>query len=384
MFKERLKSVMIAVLFMSLLALTLLNVMYDRGGEAFSPAAPFSPTAISEAARPAVAAVVRDGEMFAACSGDAAAGAVYNRFRTLLGEALASASDRRPITRAAWIAVMEENCVFFEFLDETPVWALAEGISFEASPAVEGINAKSFILSGGGLFISAGNEYFRCEVFMDFAIPEHTESQLSAARFVNGVIVTDRGNEYPEAVLTDRYRDEPYLSELLAAMGFNPNTNYRYTQADGDIVFVDEQRTLHVGPSGRVTYRDGTVYQYGGTDEREALKLCLNSIPSGPAFWGDGQLNFSGMEAKDGVVTAEFNYALNGAAFIGCRSVFTVRGANITEADIQLCPAVFGERSEELIPQRQAALLLSEGSGLELRYSEAEDGIWLPQWHERD
>lgn len=381
--RERLKTAAVAVLFVSLLALTLLNVMYDRAGGDFytGSGTPLLTLTVSEPARPALAAVVTGGEMFAAGNGNAGAGVLYDRFRILIGEALASAAGTREITRAAWGAVMEEDCVFFEFSDAVPAWALADGISVEASRFAENLSVKGMILSGGGLFINTGEDYFRCDVFIEFAMPEQVESQLSAARFINGVIVT--GDEYYEAVLTDRYREEPYLSEILTAMGFNPNTNYRYVQADGDIVFVDGQRTLHAGASGMITYRDGGVYAAAAADEREALRLCLGSLPSGAAFWGDGSLNLSGIETLDGVVSVEFEYALNGAAFIGRRTAFTVKGSRIVEADIWLCPAALSETAADLLPRRQAALLLNEGAGLELRYAEGEDGVWRPGWYGR-
>jgi hypothetical protein len=382
--KEKLKNIIIAALFVSLIALTFLNIMYDRvGGDFIADATAFLPSAIAEPARPALAVAVIGGEMFAAGYGDAGVGAVYERFRISISEALASAVGRREITRAAWGAIMEEDCVFFKFIDRVPVWTLADGLSVTASEAVLDLSVEGLILSGDRLFINTGEDYFRCDVFIGFNMPEQVESQLSRARFVNGVVVIDGENEYHEAVLTDRYRDDIYISEILTAMGFNPNTNNRYTQADGDIVFVDEQRTLHVGLSGRVTYRDGTVQADGITDEREALRLAMNSIPVGTAFWGDGHLNFSDIEARDGIVNVEFEYALNGAAFIGRRALFAVRGSRIIEADMWLCPAVLGERRVELIPQRQAALLLREGAGLELRYVESENGVWRPGWYER-
>ena len=381
--KERLKNFIIALLFISLLMLTLFNWAYDREDTAFFSGTTAVETAvlpitIPEPARPILVAVTRGGEIFAAGDGDAAVGAVYDRFKTLFAEALASVLERRAITQAAWDAAMETDSVFFEFLDSVPVWALAEEISFTASPSVDELSLKSFILCGDSLLIYTGEAYFRCDVFLDFSVPEQPENILRKAGFVNGVIVFERGNSYPIAVLSDRFREEPYLSGILTAMGLNPNTNWY-----GDRTFVDELRTLYISPDGKITYHDGTVYPYEPFDEREALRLCLNAIPMGTAFWGGGQLILSRMELFEGGARFEFSYTLNGALFLERGAVFEVKGAKITEVNMRLCPASFGEESVELMPRRQAALLLPEGKALNLCYAESADGAWLPQWYAR-
>lgn len=385
--KERLKTLFIGLLFLTLLALMLANWVYDRNGLSIFPNVNAEepvdlPVSIPEPARPALAAIARGGEFFAAGNGDAALGMVYDRFRTALGESLASAPERSAITRAAWEAALAGDCVYFEFLNGVPVWALAEGLKFTASPAVDGLTLKSVILSSGGLFVYGGGQYYRCGTVFDFSIPEQMESALYRAQFVNGAVVMDREYSYPTAVLTSRFTDEPYQSDLLTAMGFNPNTNFRYSSADGEMVFVDDQRTLHVGQDGRITYHDGTERSGEQFDVREAVRLCLNALPSGAAFWGDGRPTLTGIKEWDGGASIEFGYALNGAVFLDSRSVFVVEGTHITEAVVQLCPASLAGENVELMPQRQAAVLLSDGRELNLCYRES-GGVWLPEWFER-
>mgnify|MGYP000516334735 CR=1 FL=1 len=49
------------------------------------------------------------------------------------------------------------------------------------------------------------------------------------------------------------------LVVLLAAFGFNINTRERYAEADGTegITEVEADRSLHIRPSGEITYRSG-------------------------------------------------------------------------------------------------------------------------------
>lgn len=77
------------------------------------------------------------------------------------------------------------------------------------------------------------------------------------------------GKLFPLSILPTELPQLPVLSAassisgtdwLLAAFGFNINTRERYAEADGTEVIteVEADRSLHIRPSGEITYRSGT------------------------------------------------------------------------------------------------------------------------------
>jgi len=350
---ERIKTCIIALLLLSLAGLTALNLLYGRdAGPADGSVGlgKFDKGTTAEATRPLTAG--------------------YDAYRTQLGEFLASADSKETVTRRVWETALLEGGARFVFLDAAPVWLLAEGLAFTASDIFGETRVSEMILSGRGLLIYDGEAFTLCGGPLEFDIVEPAAD--------------GPGNMYPLAVLSDRFRDEANISIVLEALGFNPNTNIRYTQADGDKVYVDEQRTLHVSPGGCVTYHDGTRYPEEQTlDEREAIRLCVGAIPVGAVFWGEGSPVFGGVNTFEDGYEVTFNYILNDGVFIGRQSEFVVKGGYLREAVIRLCPASVSVTTEELMPRRRAQALTPEGKTLCVGYAEDEDGVWHPDWYAR-
>ena len=350
---ERAKNVIIAALFLSLIGLTLLNWFYWGDND-------FTAAFTEESGRGAFYDAARP------VSGD------FDRYQESLVVFLAVADESASLDRRAWDAALESGGTHFEFLFPTPVWLIAEGLSFTASDIFDGVLVREMILTGGGLFVYDGDKY------MGFS------STSQPTDFPEPIVgEEDSGNHYL-AVTLFRIFDDPYFSELLESLGFNPNTRSKYKQA-GDWVVIDDERNLRVSANGLVVYHDGTNYEDNEPiDEREAVKMCLGKLPLGAAFWGDGQLVYNSVTELDDGFDVFFSYTLGGAVFLDRTTAFAIRGGVLRSAVIRLTPAFFDVTSVRLIPEHRASVLVSEGKKLCVGYSPGEDGTWIPDWYARD
>jgi hypothetical protein len=349
---ERFKTVLILVLFLSLVSLALLNWFYWSSN-------PF-------------AAPVHSGDGFAQdgavdvtrpISGD------YDRYRIYLGELLAVADKSAAIARHDWDTAVADGGIHFEFLSPVPAWLAAEGLLFTASDIFEGVIIYEMVLVKDGLLVYDGNVYTHFSTPLELNLPERIGYEpLENASF-------------PYVETSGRFLEEPYLSELLESFGFNPNTNFRYTQSDRELVIVDDLRTLHINPNGRVVYHDGTRdTDEHVIDERSAIRLCLSAIPKGEAFWGDGHLVFNSAVWQEDELTFSLTYILDSSVFLNWQTVFVVSGGVLRDAVIHLAPAAVTDEFLRLMPRERAEVLMSEGGRVYVGYSLVGDGLWAPDW----
>ncbi|MCL2083860.1 MAG: hypothetical protein FWH06_01205, partial [Oscillospiraceae bacterium] len=130
--RERLKTILIAFLLVTLVALTALNFLYDREDIAGSLARRIPWAGVAEpppdAAReiqavlPAAVAVRRGGVLTGAAFDAAVTDTLYGLYSTLLGMALASARDAQPLPESGWTAALDCDGVFIAFYDPIPSW----------------------------------------------------------------------------------------------------------------------------------------------------------------------------------------------------------------------------------------------------------------------
>lgn len=295
----------------------------------------------------------------------------YDRYSIFLGDFITVADRRADIAVNEWNSALSGGGIHFELLNTVPVWLFAEGLGTTASDIFRGVWVKEIILYEEGLLTFDGKAYARFSVPLSISLPEQLKTEDS-----------DDDNNFPLATVSNRFLDEPYRSELLEALGFNPNSNSKYLQADGEWVFVDNARTLHLSPDGRVVYHDGTRdVESVQIDERAAINLCLAALPKGTAFWGDGNLVFNTVTENDGNFYISLDYVLNDAVFIEGQTVFMVKDGVLREAVIYLSPASLTDETVKLMPKERAMVLISPGKKLCIGYRKSEGGLWSPEWY---
>lgn len=349
---ERVKNYIIGLLFLSLIGLTVLN-WFSWSDISFNTPAEvgeeFKQDTVMNVTRP--------------ISGD------YDRYNIYLADFLALADHSERINAGEWSTALNEGGIHLEFLSAVPVWLFAEGLGATASELFNGVWLTELILYDKGLMTYDGKAYMRFTSPLPLNLPAQLET-------------SDDSNIFPIAAMSNRFLDDQYRSELLETLGFNPNSNSQYPQPNGETVYVDVSRTLHVAPDGRVVYHDGTKYNESvELDERDAISLCLAVLPKGAAFWGEGNLVFNTVTKRDDGFDITLNYVLDGAVFIDGQTVFAVRGGVLREAVIYLSPAFFTEVPVRLMPKKRAMVLIPQGKKLCVGYRKNEGGLWTPEWY---
>ena|GEM_PF-2486338 len=402
---EHLKTACIVLLMFTLVGLTALNFLYDTGGAEgalFRRAQGAGAEGTPDTARtarvvfPYAAAVRRGGALTGAAYDAALSDALYGAYETLLGTTLASARDARSVTEREWTDALGRDGVFFAFGAEIPAWLLAGSLSQTESAALSGLSFESLLLQdgGGGLELIARTPggVWAFGTPLARGLPEFASELPDAAfAFELGVpgspdrLFTGLGSSRPVLEAGDGMAgDAAAVPELLAALNFNPNTDRRYTKAGGEQVFVDNTRVIHISPGGLVSYSDSSVLNTDGPRDNgpaAALNAALAAIPQGTAFWGEGRLALRQFAEINGGFEITLSYELNGALVADSDSVFTVRGGRLHEARIRLRPLYAADDTRDMLPQRQAAVLLPRGARLAPAYAYDEnEGVYLPYW----
>ncbi len=404
--RERIKTHCIFILFMLLLVMTAVNWIYDRPDittrlwhqmQGLTTSAPPVNllSQIPESAQPSAIAIRIDGQTLGAQYSVHVA-QTYDTLKSLIGEALASASKGVVLDTDQWVRALDKDCVFITFPMMTPAWIYAEGLTSTLSDDLRAHSFNRLLLVPSDnetllLLLSTGEGYYQYETPLRYDIPLLDMSQLSplqwsgalspAVGVARDTLVSEQFSTMPLVMMQATPMSVNALAPLLISFGFNPNTESRYTEQNGDLVFVDDERTLHVSPTGAVRYHDSSQSTAPTITITEAVRLALQHIPQGHVFWGDGGLALSSTSTIQDSVQVSFHYVRQGAVFLDTDAVLTLRAGRLVEAQLQLFPATAMDMTQELLPQKQAALILPVGKRLALQYARGDDGVWYPQWY---
>ncbi|WP_302495528.1 hypothetical protein [uncultured Oscillibacter sp.] len=197
-----------------------------------------------------------------------------------LREALGSVQHLAPSTTDAFRGALSGPSIYFDFLNPLPLQVLAELTGAEGT-ALEG-NARCLLLAAGAdgsvhLYVWDGADTVltgtvaSTALSIDSLTEAVSQSGMGSVSFAFEVVEMEPlyGKLFPLSILPTELPQLPVLSAassisgtdwLLAAFGFNINTRERYAEADGTEVIteVEADRSLHIRPSGEITYRSGT------------------------------------------------------------------------------------------------------------------------------
>jgi len=203
------------------------------------------------------------------------------------------------------------------------------------------------------------------------------------------LLPTGEQETYPR--LTSRPAAQP-ANVLLSSLGFNPNTNSRYTESNGTEVIRDGSRTLRVETDGSLLY-DG-----GGSPVSE-LSLANDDVPvtaveaalgsfrliNGLLAGSEAQLCLRSVEATETGWLVTFDYQKDGV-LIRFSSGETaaqaeISGGNITRFSVCLRSYTSTETPSLLLPLRQALAVAAGTSGeMNICYVDSgstADAAWL-------
>lgn len=180
---------------------------------------------------------------------------------------------------------------------------------------------------------------------------------------------------------------------LLSALGFNPNTNSRYTESNGTEVIRDGSRILRVEPDGSLLYDGGgspvpELTVSSGADGATAAEAALGSFRLLSSLLADSEarLFLHNVETTASGWLVTFDYQVGGAPVRFGSGEFAaqaeISGRDITHFSVHLRSYAFSETPSLLLPLRQALAVAALDAPGELNIGYVDggstaDAAWL-------
>lgn len=346
------------------------------------------------AARPASIAVTngagRCGFQYAAADVDA----LFDQTGSLLGEALGSAGDFRPVSEQRWRQALGANGIYFDFVGSIPLSALAGWLQDgEQNPHLSG-DVRRLVLAPG----DDGQVWLYCQDAWSSASFTACATALSAQTHLEPAVapfspngakfafeLSDLEGCYPYTLITGGPDAVPVytaasplaaastLDSVLSDLSFSGALVTSY-QVDEGTVYRSGEDTLLLARDGTLTYHgsDGQRYPVSSgsaaptlAEMIETTRQLLDSTVG--SLCGDARLYL--ISARSGAETViTYGYSLNGAQVWSGRegwcAQFRLTGGSLT--GFTLCPRSYtaADALTPLPPIRQAtAAMEAKGAG---------------------
>ncbi len=165
---------------------------------------------------------------------------------------------------------------------------------------------------------------------------------------------------------------------MLTAMGMNRFVASSYTESDGTVVYVTDETTLRISPTGAVVFRRAATPEAGEPDKLaaavsrawQAASRCLDQ------FRSDAALQFAGASytASQRSYVVALDYAVDGIPVrlaSGHAAELVVRDDTVIQARLQLRHFTRTETRTQLLPYLQAAAIAEGKGAAEIVYADA-------------
>ena len=195
----------------------------------------------------------------------------FAAIRNLLQEALGSAGTPEKCSETAFRAALDGTSLYCDWTASLPLSAVC-GIVGASAPEEE-LYVRRMVLAAGHdsvtLLLTDDKDYMLCttkvsvEALLNFISGVQMDTVAFAYELKSNSITpysllhTGHLQEYP--LLTSSTGTQP-ADPLLSALGFNPNTNSRYTESNGTEVVRDGERTLRIEPDSTLIYDGGGTF----------------------------------------------------------------------------------------------------------------------------
>ena len=348
--------------------------------------------------------VLRDGSVKVADFGIAC---LENAAQTLTQEALGSVQHLAPSTTDAFRGALSGPSIYFDFLNPLPLQVLAELTGAEGT-ALEG-NARCLLLAAGAdgsvhLYVWDGADTVltgtvaSTALSIDSLTEAVSQSGMGSVSFAFEVVEMEPlyGKLFPLSILPTELPQLPVLSAassisgtdwLLAAFGFNINTRERYAEADGTEVIteVEADRSLHIRPSGEITYRSGTdaTLEISAQEEvptvAEAVlgaSILLEQLTEDRS--GEARLYLESVSQGGDTTQLLFGYQIDGVPIRfsdgGHAAEITLSGTSVTRLTLRFRQYSTAGETSLLLPLRQTLAIAAEHPDTELSVGYADGG----------
>ena len=244
---------------------------------------PESPTAPETMVRVAVSGKYgRYGEIHLTSTGSR-----FVPIRSLLQEALDSAGAPTPCTEQELRTALSLSSIYCDWPEPMPMPVIAQILEAASPDADLPVSRIAAAVEGNAvsLFFTDDVSFFRCttDLSPQTLLDTIDSLQMESAVFAYELNTTNiapytllpTGELFVYPVL-DSVSGMPQSDFLLSALGFNPNTNSRYTESNGTEVIRDGERVL------RLEADSSLVYDNGGISKSE---LAISFAGESPTAW---------------------------------------------------------------------------------------------------
>lgn len=418
---ERIKSVLIVLLMLSMTVLFLLTWSTDTaslpegvqrvvsgvsrffGGGAEQP--PVVEGSRAETYGDAVyltsAAINSGGRTRAMFAPDASLDEFASSLRPLLADCLASADSPTEISISGCVAATRADGVFAAYSGTLKCSLLARTIGVECHSAGDSSADRVFLAAADGkveLYAISGGGCYRFTTAVDSArLDALLSTELGGAAdwsydlgFADAdlAVYPDGDLRVPTASSSPATVSDGTFGSMLEAFSMNPATNYRYTSAGGTQYVVEDAQLIAISVDGHIRYafQGGTASGYHARamrSEDAAVEHCrklLGTVAAGAI--GDAKLSLRAVEyASDGKMTVRFGYTLGSLPVYidGSRdaAVFTFESGTLTSAHITLRRYAYDGETALMMPPASAAAI---GSGALCYFDSTDTGTLTPDW----
>lgn len=340
---------------------------------------------------------------------------VFQRFTSLLGEALSTADDPGVLTQRGWRSLLEAPGFYCAFQGKVPLSVLSAWLG--TGETLTG-QAEALVLARDGSRLTLawrdGEDYYRAPTQMayDAGVTQLLEDfSPNGAAFAYALAADDDAYEAldPDVLLPmntpqpqiyaaaspDFVGDRAHLSQLLSALGFLSGTDSAY-ETPGGLTVTESGDRLQLTSAGLVTYRAGEESRYPILSAQETEPTAAQAAQTAwellchiaEAFENSPDYVLTGMEELEGGWAITFGDRLDGIPVSLGEKGYSVRvvteGRKISEFSLTLRTYTSTD-SVTLIPSgRLAAAALRSIPGtdgkLALRYSDTLSATLTAGW----
>ena len=317
-------------------------------------------------------------------------------------EALGSARDYAPCSRADFLRALRGPSLYYDFLEPLPLSVLAGllGGGEDVSPR-EDLSARRLLIvpqeGGAVLYLWDGGENcFRASTAVS---SDSLEQVISRYELGDASFAMDGGGlereldpcsllpaqppELPSFTLGDPLAGG--TDWLLSALGFNPRSRTRHTESSGTELIIDGDRTLRIRPDNTIHYQSGNepilrVKAAGDLPTAREAALGAGSLLSSLLAPVSGELQpwLQSLRRSGDVTALRFGYQLKGVPVRfqdgGFAAEITLTGSAVTALSLRFRQYNAAEEPSLLLPLPQALAVAAASPGKELSIGYVERG----------
>lgn len=330
----------------------------------------------------------------------------------LLKEALGSAGTLAACRETDFVSALESVSVYYDFLSPLPLSILSELVGGDSKYGFDTVSARQIVLSSHDgdvrLYIwDGGDTYSSCQI-PPLSTEDLTDTVNGCSFGVASFAFDEAGLDptysriAPRSLLLAELPALPVLSasnpltdtdEILVALGFNPSTKNRYSDASGTEIIRETNRSLQIKSNGTIVYESSEepAVEINAEEDIPTLREAVDGITS--LLWkllgdlsGEASLYLESVSQTGETTTLRFGYHVSGVPIRfsdgSTAAEVTLTHTTVTGLSLRFRQYVSSTAESSLLPLRQAlAIAADEYAGKELSIGYADnDANVSAQW----